>query len=141
MREPGSITEREIKIARVLRPLGDGPMRREQAERAAQLLGLHWTTIYRLRMRFLRDSLTASLAPSRGGRRTAPRRLPGEVEAVLSDVVEQWMPRQRELAHPILDAHMEVRSRCRQLGLKPPSRNTLQRRVTRLPRSRSSASM
>jgi hypothetical protein len=34
------------------------------------------------------------------------------------------MPRQRELAHPILDAHMEVRSRCRQLGLKPPSRNT-----------------
>lgn len=130
MREPGSITEREIKIARVLRPLGDGPMRREQAERAAQLLGLHWTTIYRLRTRFLRDPLTASLAPSRGGRRTAPRRLPGEVEAVLSDVVEQWMPRQRELAHPILDAHMEVRSRCRQLGLKPPSRNTLQRRVT-----------
>jgi hypothetical protein len=34
------------------------------------------------------------------------------------------MPQQRELAHPVLDAHMEVRSRCRQLGLKPPSCNT-----------------
>ena len=42
MQSPREIGEREVQIARVLRPLGRGPMRREQAERAAQLLGIHW---------------------------------------------------------------------------------------------------
>jgi len=52
-----------------------------------------------------------------------------EVEAVVSEVVERWLPRQSALAHPILDTHMEVRRRCTSVGLKPPSRNTIQRRV------------
>jgi putative transposase len=123
------ITEREIAIARVLRPLGTGPLQRSQAERAAQLLGLHWTTIYRLRARFLRDPRTSSLVADRGGRRAEPERLARLVEAVVTEVVSQWLPAQRFLAHPILDTHMEVRRRCDALGLKPPARNTVERRV------------
>lgn len=46
-------TEREIRIADVLRPLGTGPMTREQARRAGQLLVIHWSTVYKLRRRFL----------------------------------------------------------------------------------------
>ncbi|WP_176071252.1 hypothetical protein [Piscinibacter koreensis] len=41
-------SDREQRIARVLRPLGTAPLSREQAERAGQLLGLHWTSVYRL---------------------------------------------------------------------------------------------
>ena len=37
MQSPREIGEREVQIARVLRPLGRGPMRREQAERASQV--------------------------------------------------------------------------------------------------------
>jgi hypothetical protein len=40
------LTEREIKITRILRPLGNGPLGREQAARAAQLLGVHPSTRY-----------------------------------------------------------------------------------------------
>ena len=129
VRDSLPITDREIAIARVLRPLGTGPLRRSQAERAAQLLGVHWTTIYRLRARFLRDPRTSSLVADRGGRAGEPERLAPEVEAVVTEVVSQWLPAQRFLAHPILDTHMEVRSRCNVLGLKPPARNTVERRV------------
>ena len=53
MSSSAAITEREIKIASVLRPLGNGPLTREQAPLAAQLLNVHWTHVYRLRRRFL----------------------------------------------------------------------------------------
>jgi putative transposase len=67
-------------------------MRRARAERAGQLLGVHWTTVYRLRARFLRDPSTSSLVPSPTGRRREPRRLASELEAVLTEVVERWRP-------------------------------------------------
>lgn len=129
MHEPSPITEREIEIARVLRPLGRGALARAQAERAAQLLGVHWTTVYRLRVRFLRDPRTSSLVADAVGRKRDPHRLDPAVEAIVTEVVSQWLPKQRLLAHPILDTHMEVRQRCHALGLKPPARNTVERRV------------
>lgn len=124
-----TLTEREIKIARILRPLGNAPLEREQATRAAQLLGVHPSTVYRLRTRFLRDPVASSLLPHDSGRLRQPRRLPAALEAILTDVVERWLPRQRELAHPVLDTHTEVRSRCHLLGLGSPSRNTVARRM------------
>ena len=124
-----TLTEREIKIARILRPLGSGPLRREQAARAAQLLGVHPSTVYRLRRRFLRDPVAFSLLPDDSGRLREPKRLPAPLEAILTDVVERWLPRQRELAHPVLDTHTEVRSRCHRTGLVSPSRNTVARRM------------
>src|SRR5438477_11009354 len=56
-------TEREIRIARVLRPLGTKPMTRSQAVMAGKLLGLHWTSVYRLRRRFLGDPVASAMAP------------------------------------------------------------------------------
>lgn len=124
-----TLTEREVQIARILRPLGTAPLAREQAERAAQLLAVHPSTVYRLRRRYLQDPVASSLVPRPSGRRDAPRRLSQPIEAVLIDVVERWLPRQRELAHPVLDAHNEIRDRCRRAGLEAPSRNTVARRM------------
>ena len=124
------MTEREIKIARILRPLGKGRLGRDQAARAAQLLGVHPSTVYRLRARYLRDPVATSLLPSDSGRLREPHRLPAAVEAVLTDVVERWLTRQRELAHPVLDTHTEVKRRCHGVGLGAPSRNTVERRMT-----------
>lgn len=44
MSHSATLTEREIKIAQVLRPLGTKPMTRSQAAMAARPLGVHWTT-------------------------------------------------------------------------------------------------
>jgi putative transposase len=55
MADPNETSSRAAKIADVLRPLGRGPLSKEQAVFAADLLGVHWTTVYRLRRRFLAD--------------------------------------------------------------------------------------
>ena len=125
---PGS--DREHRIARVLRPLGTAPMSREQARRAGQLLGLHWTSVYRLRTRFLRDPVMSSLAPRPSGPSAGLQRLDARVEAIVEDVLQRWLPRQHELAHPPLSIHLEVRRRCGALGLTAPSRTTTARRLT-----------
>ncbi|MCY7314586.1 MAG: HAD family hydrolase [Rubrivivax sp.] len=57
-----------INIARILRPLGSGPLRRAQAARAAQILGVHPSAVYGLRTRFLRDPVAVSLVPGNSGR-------------------------------------------------------------------------
>ena len=124
-----SVSEREQRIARVLRPLGTSPMSREQAKRAGQLLGLHWTGVYRLRARYLQDPVTSSLAARPSGPSRGLHRLNARAEAVVDDVLRRWLPRQRELAHPPLSVHLEVRRRCAQVGIPAPSRTTVTRRL------------
>jgi hypothetical protein len=48
MASDSELFDRAAQIARVLRPLGRKPMSMEQAQVAGKLLGLHWTTMYRL---------------------------------------------------------------------------------------------
>ena len=127
MSSPGP-SDREGSIARVLRPLGHGPLTLQQARRAAQLLGMHWSSIYRLRRRFLADPVASSLRPRKAGPRRGGRRLSARVDRVIDEVLTDWLPRQRHLAHPLLDLVTEVRSRCARTGLQMPSRNTVARR-------------
>ena len=61
------ITEREAKIASLLRPLGNGPMTRKQAALAGKSLDVHWTNVYRLRRRFLANPVASSVAHKRHG--------------------------------------------------------------------------
>jgi putative transposase len=124
-----SVSDRDQRIARVLRPLGTAPMSREQAKRAGQLLGLHWTSVYRLRSRYLQDPVMSSLSARASGPEPGLRRLDARAEAIVDDVLERWLPSQRVLAHPPLSVNLEVRRRCGALGIAAPSRTTLIRRL------------
>lgn len=90
MLEFSSVSDRDTRIAQVLRPLGTLPLTREQAVRAAQLLGVHWTTVYRLRARFLSNPVTSSLSPRKRGPRTGFRSLGQSVEQVVEQVLVTW---------------------------------------------------
>ena len=94
-------TEREAKIAEVFRPLGAGPLSRKMAQRAAQLLGVHWTSVYRLRRRFLAHPVTSSLAPRDRGVKDGSSRIDSAVDQIIETVLRDWLPRQRFLAHPL----------------------------------------
>jgi putative transposase len=122
-------TDREIRIARVLRPLGTKPMTRSQAVMAGKLLGLHWTSVYRLRRRFLGDPVASSVAPMLRGPNPGDKRVAAPVEQIIADVLTRWLPKQRELAHPQLDTWMEIRRRCLHAALPAPARNTVARRL------------
>lgn len=127
-----SVTDdRAAKVASVLRPLGRGPLSREQAVLASRLLGVHWTTVYRLRRRFLADPVASSVAPHRRGPSVGGGRLGGDADKVIDEVVHVWLPKQRQLAHPATDLVLEVRRRCALAGLQLPSRTTIGRRWAR----------
>jgi putative transposase len=131
MADANERSSRVEKVASVLRPLGRGPLSREQAVLARQLLGVHWTTVYRLRLRFLADPVASSVAPYRRGPLTGGGRLGDDVDKVIDEVVHVWLPRQRQLAHPATDLVLEVRRRCALAGLQLPSRTTIGRRWAR----------
>ena len=121
--------ERDTQIAKVLRPLGNAPLSREQATRAAQLLGVHWTTVYRLRARFLKNPVTSSVSQRKRGPRLGSRRIGHSAEQVIESTLVTWLPRQREIAHLQKDVHTEVQLRCHVLGIDPPTRYTVRRRL------------
>ena len=98
-----------LSIARILRPLGTHAMSRVQAQRAGQLLKLHWTTVYRLRKRFLADQVATSLAPGVTGPAVGSRKLSSEVQAVVAGTLTKWLPRQREHGAPLSNLTMEIR--------------------------------
>ena len=75
MAEHKGIVDRESVIARVLRPLGTKPLTQEQAKQAAKLLNVHWTTVYRLRRRFLADPVASAVRPRARGPKVGKRRL------------------------------------------------------------------
>jgi putative transposase len=87
--------EREIRIARVLRPLGTKPMPHSQAVMGGKLLGLHWTSVYRLLRRFLGDPVASSVAPKLRGPKQGDKRVEAPVEQVIADVLTRWLPMPR----------------------------------------------
>jgi len=67
------------KIAAVFRPLGRGPLSKKHAMVAANLLGVHWTTVYRLRRKFLANPVASAVTPRRRGPSKGNHRLGGAV--------------------------------------------------------------
>jgi putative transposase len=120
--------DRANTVARVLRPLGNGPLTKAQALKAAQLLDVHWTTVYRLRQRFLANPVTSAVKPRERGPKTGGHRLSERTEMIVDEVLMTWLPRQRLLAHPLTDLTFEIRSRCAAAGVTPPSRSSVLRR-------------
>jgi len=55
------------KVASMLRPLRRGRSRENRPLSLGQLLGVHWTTVYRLRRRFWADPVASSVAPYQRG--------------------------------------------------------------------------
>jgi len=51
-----------------------------------------------------------------------------QVEAIIQDVLSDWLPRQKHLAHPLHAICREVRMRCTAVCATPPSRPTISRR-------------
>ncbi|MGN8139160.1 hypothetical protein ACTJLC_31220 [Paraburkholderia sp. 22099] len=111
----------------MLRPLGTAPLTQKQAKQAGKLLNVHWTTVYRLRRRFLADPVASAVKSRARGPKTSKRRLGSPAKAVVDEVFTAWPPKQRQLAHPLSDLVLEVRRRCVLADVLPPSRTTVAR--------------
>ena len=129
---------RNARIAKVLRTLGDRSTLR-QTKAAASLLGVSWSTLYRMRRRFRHDPVESSLVPKPPGPAKGRGKLSTEAERVIEQVLTEWLPRQKRLAHPVRDVTMEVRRNCKLTGIDSVSRAAVTRRWKALQEQRASA--
>jgi len=95
--------------------------------KACRDLGLKRSRLYELISAYKVRPVTSSLLAAQVGTPTGSRRLPDEIEAVISGAIEEFY---KSLQKPSINAlQKEVRSRCSQRGLRPPCWTTLRDRV------------
>ncbi|MFU8866183.1 MAG: transposase, partial [Rhodobacterales bacterium] len=95
--------------------------------KACRDLGLKRSRLYELISAYKARPVASSLLAAQVGTPTGSRRLPDEIEAVISGAIEDFY---KSLQKPSINAlQKEVRRRCSQRGLRPPCWTTLRDRV------------
>ncbi len=117
------------RVAHELDRILDGPgPRRAAIERAAAELRLSTRQVYNLLARYRTDRTVTSLLPD--GDRTRKKRLQEAVEVIIAGTLrEQWLVLE---APPLAPVVAEIRARCEEAGLAPPSYLTVARRIPAL---------
>lgn len=117
------------RIARELDRILDGAgLRRTAIARAAAELRLSTRQVYNLLARYRVDRTVTSLLP--GGDRTRKKRLQQDIEEIIAATLrEQWLVLE---APPLAPIVAEIRARCEEAGLAPPSYLTVARRIPAL---------
>ncbi|MGE4070196.1 MAG: Mu transposase C-terminal domain-containing protein [Lysobacterales bacterium] len=117
--------------AEILAPLANmtRPSKALVSEVAVQL-GVDVVTVYRWLKRWKRTGSIADLAPHRPSGGRGKSRLKPEVEAVLSQAIEELFLTQQRLKPSRL--MLDVAMRCRRMKLDVPNESTLRRRIARL---------
>ncbi|MFP1646558.1 hypothetical protein [Pontitalea aquivivens] len=114
------------RIARELDRILDGTGTRGAAvDRAAAELRLGRRQVYNLLARYRPTRRITSLLPGRP--RTRKKRLASEIEQVIAQtLLEQWLVLE---APPLAPIVAEIRARCEEAGLHPPSYGTVSSRI------------
>ena len=120
--------EQAVAREAVIRRLASkSPPNRAEFLKACRDLGLNRSRLYELISAYKARPLTSSLLAAQVGTPTGSRRLPDEIEAVISGAIEEFY---KSLQKPSINAlQKEVRRRCSQRGLRPPCWTTLRDRV------------
>ena len=100
---------------------------RSEFLKACRDLGLKRSRVYELLSAYKARPVASSLLAAQVGTPTGSRRLPVEIELVISGAIEEFY---KSLQKPSINAlQKEVRRRCSQRGLRPPCWTTLRDRV------------
>lgn len=128
-----ALWEEARRVLPVIRGLADNRSRtRADVIAAGAALGYGPTRIYALLRRYLSDPRLTSLLPQPPGRKRGVSQCAAEMDSLINEVVEAvYLTRQRPR---ISDIQIEIRKRCRDVGLKPPSRKAITARVRSKPK-------
>ena len=124
--------EEARRVLPVIRGLADNRTRtRADVMTAGAALGYGPTRIYRLLRRYLADPRLTSLLPQPPGRKRGVSQCTAEIDSLINEFIDAvYLTRQRPR---ISDVEIELRKRCREAGLKPPSRKAITARVRSRP--------
>ena len=132
------ITDEDWAIARArfeaIKPLLEGASNNSAAMKdRARTTRISRATLYRWLQAYLQNGTVASLLPLRRGAAPGQKRLPAEMERVISTAVKtRYLSDQR--LRPAKIAR-EVIAECTQLGISPPHSATVRRRIQRIAES------
>ena len=117
------------RVARELDKILDGSgSRRAAITRAAAELQLSTRQVYNLLVRYRVDRTVTLLLP--GGDRTRKKRLQPDIEEIIATTLRaQWLVLE---APPLAPVVAEIRARCEEAGMAPPSYLTVARRIPAL---------
>ncbi len=120
--------EQAVQREAVIRRLTEQPrISRSDFLAACRELGVKPSRLYELIRAYKVQPLTSSLLASSAGTQSGSSRLPDEIEAVVSEAIDQFF---KSAQKPSINAlHKEVRRRCRAEGLKAHCWSTLRKRV------------
>ncbi len=116
-----------------LRRLIEAPRRsRADVQAAADRLGLHASTLYRLLHRFAVEQTAEAITGEARGWRSGRSRLSASIETLIDAAIQDFfLTRQAPSAAAL---HREIERRCRTEGLVAPAMSTLRRRLRKLGR-------
>ena len=116
----------------IIRPLLDKNfIGRDEARKLAKEAGIHTATLYRWVKRFQATGSGLSLLPRKRGWRTGRSRISASTEAIIKEVIDNfYLTRQRPTEQK---AVTEVIRLCHESNLKPPSSNTIRKRLRQIP--------
>lgn len=122
--------EEIARKAEIVRRLNEMPRRSaEDVRKAAESINISRTMMYYLLARWRKNGsvATALLPQQRGPRPGTVSRIPQNVEAIVESAIgDIWLNRQQASMEAVVK---EVRFRCRQANLKPPSPTTVRCRI------------
>nr|WP_241188368.1 transposase family protein [Pseudohalocynthiibacter aestuariivivens] len=120
--------EQAVARETVIRRLANkSPPNRAEFLKDCRDLGLKRSRLYELISAYKARPVASSLLAAQVGTPTGSRRLPDEIETVISGAIEEFY---KSLQKPSINAlQKEVRMRCSQRGLRPPCWTTLRDRV------------
>lgn len=131
------ISDEDWAVARArfeaIKPLLDGDSNSAEVEGRARTTGISRATLYRWLRTYLQNGTLAALLPTRHGAAAGQKRLPDEIEYVISAALKtRYLSEQR--IRPAKIAR-EVMAECSRLDIPRPHAATVRRRIQRISES------
>lgn len=93
----------------------------------AKIINVHYATLYRWKMRFLKSRKITSLIPFKKGHPENVNKLNSEIENIIVETIDNFYLKEQKPS--IVKTWEEICIQCSTKGLKPPHINTLRNRI------------
>lgn len=104
---------------------------RDEASRRAETVGVNTATLYRWLKLYQSRGVVTDLIPKKRGWRDGKGRIGPAAEAVIEEVIDDvYLTPQRTTAQQTIS---EVKRRCHERDIEPPSANTVRQRIAKIP--------
>ncbi len=125
------LTDEDYKLMEerylAIEPLISKNLSREEIEKYANEINIHYTTLYRWLKKYKSTGTLPGLLSKPSGRTKGEYRLNAQVEKVMQEVIENYfLSKQKPSAQAVIN---KVNIECKKLNITPPSKNTIRNRI------------